>query len=139
MPTNEPTERVRHVPGEPWTRASMLDALERSTLVVERAILVLYARQTEDERATQSTKDHNGMGFNGVDAPLLSSFAEQIERNRYGRPDGQRLTERQFQVALPKVKRYVAQLVQVANERLGVETPRETRVRRRKGPLTLEP
>lgn len=130
MPTTEKTERVRHVPGEPWTRPAMLDLLERSDVAVERSLLVLYARQTQDERNAQQTVEHNGMGFGAFDAELLSSFAEQISRNRYGRQEGQKLTQRQMEIARKKVVRYVGQLVEVANQRLGVETPREPRRRR---------
>lgn len=131
MTAPEPAaEPVRHVPGEPWTRVTMLDLLQRSGVAVERALLVLYARQTETERDTHTTREHNGQGFGAFDADILTSFAEQISTNKYRRAEGQRLTEKQMELARKKVKKYVGQLVEVANARLGLETPREPRRRR---------
>ena len=126
------TTVVRHEPGTPWTRAAMLDLLDRSNVAVERALLVLYARQTADEQEAQATTEHNNQGFGSVDAELLSSYAQQVERWQFRAPEGQRLTDRQMQFARPKVKKYVGQLVDVANARLGLETPREPRRRRRR-------
>jgi hypothetical protein len=108
----------------------MLDLLDRSNVAVEQALLVLYARQTADEQQAGATTEHNGQGFGHVDAELLTSYAQQVERWRFRAREGQRLTERQMQFARPKVKKYVGQLVEVANQRLGVETPPEPRRRR---------
>lgn len=126
----ETTTVVRHEPGTPWTRAAMLDLLDRSNVAVERALLVLYARQTEDERAAGATTEHNGRGFGAVDAELLTSYAQQVETGR--KQEGQKLTDRQMVYARKGVKKYVGQLVEVANQRLGVETPREPRQRRKR-------
>jgi len=72
-----------------------------------RAILAIYARQTASEQATQQTKDHNNIGFTGVDAELLSSFAEGIKK--YGR-----LTDRQKVYAEKKMPKYWRQLKDIA-------------------------
>lgn len=122
-------EPVRHVPGTAWTRSAMLDLLDRSPVAVERALLVLYARQTDGERETHTTSESNGQGFGAFDADILTSFAEQVATNRYNRKEGQRLTEKQLELTRKKVRKYVGQLVEVANARLGLETPREPRKR----------
>jgi hypothetical protein len=48
-----------------------------------RPALVIYARQTADEQATQATKHHNSVGFNGTDGGWLSRIAQKYLR--YGR------------------------------------------------------
>ena len=48
----------------------------------QRAIVKLWERQTADEQAAQTTGHDNGIGFNGTDAFILSSFAEQINKGR---------------------------------------------------------
>lgn len=89
------------------TLETIRDLLDRSDKAVERALVVLYARQTADEQATGTTREHNGQGFNGTDAELLSSFAQQIER-------GRSLTERQLFYARKKVRKYARQLLEEA-------------------------
>lgn len=72
-----------------------------------RAIVALYKCQTPDEQASMETKHHNSAGFNGVDAEILSSFAEQLLRPR-------RLSDKQMQVAYRKLPKYAAQLHRIA-------------------------
>jgi hypothetical protein len=69
----------------------------------ERAIVVLWERQTPTEQATESTGHSNGRGFNAIDAPLLSSFAKQIQRGRH-------LTEKQLAWAHKKLPKYARQV-----------------------------
>lgn len=72
-----------------WNKNSIEALLQRNYLAVERAIIVLHDRQTEDEKQSQTTKHHNKRGFGGTDATFLSSLADQIKR-------GRRLTDRQL-------------------------------------------
>ncbi len=96
-------------------RAEVLAALERSDKFVERALLALYERQTQDERDNATTTHSNGIGFSGVDAPILTSCAQWVLRSRM--PEGLRLTPRQRAVVRKKVRKYVGQLVEVAEAR----------------------
>lgn len=68
-----------------------------------RAITVLYAFQTADEQVSGSTKEHNGAGFNGTDAFILSSFAEQIAK-------GWKLSQKQLAIAFKKLPKYSRQI-----------------------------
>jgi hypothetical protein len=85
-----------------------------------RGILAIYARQTADEQSSQTTKYHNGVGFNGTDATLLSSFAKQIRawegtdpsQRRYRLP----LSPKQMQLARRKMGKYAGQLARIAEE-----------------------
>jgi SNF2 family DNA or RNA helicase len=53
---------------------SVLDTKEK----VLQALLFLHSRQTMDEQMAQFTTQQNGQGFNKVDAPILSSIAQQV-------------------------------------------------------------
>lgn len=104
------------------------DAL--SNMAVEKALLVLYARQTQDEQITQSTSQVNGRGFNAFDAEILSSFACQVESKKgAGRKLGECLTEKQMILARKKVVRYVRQLAEVANEKAQASSPKKEEVK----------
>ena len=45
-----------------------------------RGLIRIYEYQTEDEKNTQSTRYHNKVGFNGPDAEILTSYAQQYLR-----------------------------------------------------------
>lgn len=88
-----------------------------------RGILAIYARQTTDEKSSQTTKYTNGMGFNGRDAAILSSFAKQIlswqatENPRFRQP----LSEKQFNLARRMMPKYAGQLAKIAEQNNPVE------------------
>ena len=44
------------------------------------ALLHVYSYQTADEQKSDQTEEDNGMGFNGVDAPILSSITKFYNR-----------------------------------------------------------
>jgi hypothetical protein len=96
--------------------------LTESRRAVEKALLVLLDRQTEDEQRAEATHEHNGMGFTSYDAELLTSFAKQVKENRYQRALGQRLSERQFEIAKKRVMKYAKRLATVALDREARET-----------------
>lgn len=103
--------------------AKKIDAMEvnikakvgRDAKWAEVAILALYARQTASEQSEHVTKENNAKGFNGVDAEILSSFAEQIERST--RAKGDRLSPKQLAIAFKKLPKYAHQLFIVAQEK----------------------
>lgn len=103
------------------TSESIKALLETSSKAVEKGILVIYDRQTQDEKSTESTNHQNGVGFSGVDAEILSSFAAQILRKQgRGQALGTCLSEKQMAIAKKKIARYSRQLAEVANEKLGL-------------------
>lgn len=57
--------------------------LETNDKAVARALLVLNARQTSDEQASQHTKHHNSRGFRPCHARMGTSMAKFYERNGY--------------------------------------------------------
>jgi hypothetical protein len=69
-----------------------------------RALVKIYERQTFDEQCSGSTKEDNGIGFSGVDANILSSFAIQVNK-------GRNLSVKQMALVYKKMPRYWKQVV----------------------------
>lgn len=77
-----------------------------------RGILAIYDRQTHDEQGRQETLENNGVGFNGADAPFLSSIAEQVRfKHRHF------LTPKQNVICRKMMVKYAGQLTEIANAR----------------------
>lgn len=102
----------------------ILKADKLSDMAVEKALLVLFDRQTTSEQISQTTNQNNGRGFNAVDAEILSSFACQIQRKQgQGMKLGSCLSTKQMVLARGKVARYARQLAEVANEKAALASP----------------
>jgi len=61
-----------------WTPEKVLFHLETSDQWLERAILVLYARQTELEKLSGCTIDDNDRGMQQADAKLFGEYARKL-------------------------------------------------------------
>jgi hypothetical protein len=78
---------------------------------VERAIIVLYDRQTQDEQVAQETGHDNNQGFNKPDARRMSFVAEFLK-------GGKHLTrEKALGVYGVKLQKYAKQLARIAQEK----------------------
>ena len=89
---------------------------------VVRAVLVIYANQTANEQCTETTREENGIGFNGTDAQILSSFAKQIiefeaGRTRFMTP----LSRNQMVLARRKITKYAGQLLKAVQAKVARE------------------
>jgi hypothetical protein len=100
-----------------WTKERLQALIERSDIALERSILAIYARQTADEQAVDATSQKNNLGFNGVDAPFASGLAKQILENKYGKPDGERLSVKQRPFARKFMRKYWKQLQSIAKSK----------------------
>lgn len=67
------------------------------------ALLEVFKNQTSVEQECQATIDLNGIGFSGVDAEILTSFAQQYQRR-------QSLSDKQMAIARRRVPAYAAQI-----------------------------
>lgn len=92
-----------------WTAEEIKNLLQRNDMMVGRSLERLYRRQTDDEKKLEQTKHENGIGFNAVDASLLTSFAKQWMHTG-------RLSCKQLFVARKKLPKYVKQLLEEANK-----------------------
>lgn len=75
---------------------------------VLRGVAAIYKYQTADEQSSEETKHSNGVGFNGSDANIMSSFAKQLARRGS-------LSEKQLVIARRKIQKYARQLVRIAS------------------------
>ena len=73
-----------------------------------KALLKIYDNQTSDEQDTESTNHNNDIGFTGVDAKILSSFAKFYKRTGF-------LTPKQMVYVYKKIPKYWAQIVKISD------------------------
>lgn len=64
------------------TEENIVALLQVNNDAVERAVLAIFARQTEDEKRIKETKHSNQMGFSSADARNGSYYAGWIKSNR---------------------------------------------------------
>lgn len=91
-----------------WTEDEIKNLIQTNDKVLYGALRKIYAEQTTDEQAEGQTNHRNGVGFNGVDAPILSSFAEFLKKTGF-------LTPKQKVIARKKLIKYTKQLTKLAN------------------------
>lgn len=94
-----------------WTKDEIKSLLETSEKMVVRSVVKIYEKQTKDEQTYKETNENNGVGFNGVDAGIMSSFAERVLK-------GKSLTEKQMVIAKKKIVKYAGQLTRIANNEI---------------------
>ena len=94
--------------GSDWTEEEVMNLLDTNDKVLYGALKHLYACQTEDEKQSASTREHNGKGFNALDADFLTSICKQLLQKGS-------LSPKQKEVARKKLKKYRKQLTRLAN------------------------
>lgn len=102
------------------TKSSLIALLadeDKRAHVIGRALVVLFKRQTEAEKATNSTRVHNNRGFNHHDAKWGTIMAKFYIKNKtlsaaavrqWMKPEGARGT--------PRIAKYWSQLDEAARE-----------------------
>lgn len=70
---------------------------------VEKVLMFLYNRQTEQERRAHGTVENNFVGFNRYDAGFLSSVAEWVQATGF-------LTDKQTELVRKKLIKYYRQI-----------------------------
>ena len=65
--------------GRIWKEDEIKTLVQTNDKVLYGALMQLYECQTEDEKSCGATNHTNGKGFNGVDAPILTSFAKFLK------------------------------------------------------------
>lgn len=95
-------------PRRVWTEEEIKVLVQTNDKVLYGALRNLYACQTADEKVDGAAHHCNGAGFNGVDAPILTSFAEFLNRTGF-------LTPKQRVLCRKKLIKYNKQLTILAN------------------------
>ena len=85
------------------TKSEIVALLNRSDKAVVHGLIAIYKLQTPQEQTDLATQELNGIGFNGVDAPLLTSFARQYLSKGW-------LSPKQMMLARKKIVKYSGQL-----------------------------
>jgi hypothetical protein len=65
-----------------FSKEVIQDKLMTDSRWVERSLIKLYNRQTEDEQTSKETKWENGMGFNGSDSRYLTYCSQWVLSGR---------------------------------------------------------
>lgn len=94
-----------------WTKESIQALIRENDLAVARAISALYQRQTASEQSGENTDVGNGVGFNKIDAPFLTSIAKALPRYN------NHMTQRQLTAARKMLPKYWRQLLEIAVEK----------------------
>lgn len=102
-----------------WKAEEIKEMLKTNDAWVWKALISIYMRQTEDEQVTEETTHNNGVGFNGVDAPFLSSLAKQVIRWKEGHGSYRLpLSPKQMEMARKRILKYSGQLAKIANSQI---------------------
>ncbi len=92
--------------GKTYTKAQIVENLTTNDKWLYHGILAIYAGQTQEEKHSGQTVEDNGIGFSGVDAFILTSYAEQIKVRGF-------LTPKQIELARKKMTKYAGQLMKI--------------------------
>lgn len=91
-----------------WTEEEIRVLVQTNDKVLYGALKNLYEQQTKDEQQVGETREHNGVGFNGVDSKFLSSVSEFLIHRGY-------LTDKQKAATRKRLVKYNKQLTRLAN------------------------
>ncbi len=92
-----------------WTKEEIKEKLKTDDAWLVRGLLAIHARQTDDEKSSETTKEDNGIGFSAFDASILTDLV-----NQYKRTDGF-FSKRQIALIRKKMIKYSGQLARIAN------------------------
>lgn len=91
-----------------YTKEFIRNALAVNDTWLLRGLVAIYNKQTEDEQSNGTTSHDNGIGFNGVDAFILTSIAQQFISRGFVSP-------KQKDIVRKKMLKYSGQLTLIAN------------------------
>jgi hypothetical protein len=94
-----------------WNKDSICELLKRNDRAVERALIVLYNNQTEDEQNAHVTSHANGRGFTGYDAEFYSSLAERVISGQHLSPRMLACLRKPMKNGQPRIGKYWSQLL----------------------------
>ena len=88
-----------------YTKEFIQEKLTSDPRWIERALIVMLNRQTEDERTDGKTKHFNGMGYSGVDSRYLTYCSKWVR-------SGKHLNEKHLEKCGMKLKKYWKQILE---------------------------
>jgi hypothetical protein len=109
-----------------WTKEAIKSKMAQTNAEgdawVVRGMLAILQYQTAEEKTYGQTVEDNGVGFNGVDAEILTSFCDQASRVLAERQNDplrytRCLSPKQMEIARKKMLKYAGQLARIANSK----------------------
>ena len=92
--------------------ALLREKLGTNTVWDMKACSRIFEYQTADEQNSDDTREHNGVGFTGADAYILSCFAKYIDEGKFvGSP-------KQMAILFKKMPKYAKQLDGIAQTKV---------------------
>lgn len=95
-----------------YTKEQIKDKLANDLVWMERALVVLFERQTLDEQQTDETKHLNGVGFNSSDSRYLSYCAKWVKK-------GNHLSKHHVEKVGKKLPKYWEQIQSIIRQKEG--------------------
>jgi hypothetical protein len=92
--------------GRVWDKEAIQALIDNNDQAVARALMVVYANQTDDERAQCTTRHVNNVGFTSHDAEALTDIAQKWKRW------GRWASARQCNFVRRKVRKYHRQILE---------------------------
>lgn len=102
-----------------WTKEKINELLLSNPKACERALVVLYNRQTNDEKNAEATIERNGVGFGAYDAEFMSSLARRVLGGRGLTPNMLRVLRKQNKSGICKLAHYHRQLIDEIERKAG--------------------
>jgi len=96
------------------TKEDIITLLMTNDKAVERAVVVLFERQTQSEQSSESTHVHNGEGFTPFDAHIMSGMAKWVLRGRPLTPKQLAFLRRGTRKFPSRIGKYAGQLLKIA-------------------------
>lgn len=106
--------------------AMLKEKLAKDDRWIARGLLTVYDYQTADEQRAKVTKEHNGVGFGGIDGEILTNISERLLQ-RGGRSAAYDLTksfnlrsylsEKEVSILRNKMPKYAKQLLRHSEEK----------------------
>lgn len=94
-----------------WTKEKISNGILSNNSWVERGVVAIYNKQTEDEKMVEDTIKKNGVGYSGADAKLMTYYAKWII-------SGKHLSGNHLEKARKRILKYTTQLTKIANKEL---------------------
>ncbi len=86
----------------------------RSDNAVMRAAIFLYKKQTEYEKMTKQGQTINGIGFNRIDTPVISQFAEDCLKDKGAKVE-------YINKIRPRILKYCSQIAKLINDKKDIQ------------------
>lgn len=101
------------------TKAAMTEFVQRKLRTdaawAKKALFRIYNRQTENEKKLRETNEHNGVGFNGCHAFILTELVNHYNKNKF-------FSSKQMRIVFKLISKYHRQIIEIAdNEKLNRE------------------